>query len=129
MEVTGDVLREWHSGKLGAGLGVGVSIFGFDTGPRWMGVLGGPFASGSLRVLGPVSLGLALRADVGRVPVVTAWGLPLNFMGVFPIAVATVGWEPSQRVRLTLSGGPRWVNTWSWSGAGVDAGLAGALLW
>lgn len=127
MEITADAMRTWTRGGTSVSAGVEISACGFDAGLRWTSFLGGPAVEVWQRVSGAFGVGASVHVDAGRVPIVTRWGLPLNFSGVFPATFAGVRYEPSPLVRFELTGGPRWINTLAWAGAGFDAGFSGTV--
>lgn len=95
-----------------------LGCFGFGAPGRWMGILGGAFAEigGRPAPQIPVAVVLTARLQAGRVPVLTAWGLPMNYSGVFPGAGLRVRWEPSRSVSVGLGAEGLVIATYSWTG-------------
>ena len=125
MMISGDLLRSWQLGeRYTLAVGGELAAVGFDTGARWVGLLGGVEGVAAARIAGPVSLGAALHLDAGRLPTCTPWGWCMLYSGLFPALTADVRYEPSPRVALALGGGPRWIRTLAWSGAGLEGFLS-----
>lgn len=114
------------SERVGLAVGGELSCFGMDAGSRWMGVLGG--ATARLRLQSAwrsVSVGVGAHLDGGRIPIINAWGLPLNYAGFFPSGSAFLGYAPSPRVSFDASGAVMVVETLGYKGPGGRFGIAG----
>lgn len=114
--------------RVSVALGGEMSFFGVDAGSRWMGILGG--ATARLRcqtAWRPVTVGLGAHVDGGRIPIINAWGLPLNYAGFFPSASAFIGYAPSKRVSFDATGAAMIVETLGYRGPGGRFGLVGTV--
>ncbi len=128
MTITATGERVWPLGEAASvGFGPSLTAFGFETGGRWLAILGGPSASIRSRVAGPVGAGLALHLDAGRLPTSNAWGLCMLYSGLFPAAVGSLRYAPSDRIAVDATGGARVVRTLGWSGAGGEGGVAATI--
>lgn len=109
--LSADLVRTWAFDRvrlsLGAELGGTVDV------PYWAAVLGGPTASVGYAVHDEVAVNLTLHADFGRVPTVSSWGYPMNYIGMFPALGGSLVYSPAPRVRLSLRAQARVVDTWS----------------
>ena len=123
------VIRAWPlSERARIEAGGELAMVGPDGGTRWIGLLGGPVASlrGSPWAA-PLEVGVSLHGLFGRLPVITAWGLPINYSGAYPGASAALRYQPSPRAALELSGGALAINTLAYIGPAGWGGLNAVL--
>ncbi len=128
--ITGSLMRSIGLGRNSeVAVGAEGAAFGFDSGGRWTAILGGLVAV--VRTEVPLTrawlVGVGVHLDGGRLPVCNAWGLCLQYAGLFPAASAGVRYEASERVAFDLGGGARWVRTLAWSGAAGEGNFSGAV--
>lgn len=112
------------------GLGAEFGVFGFGDETHWIGVLGGPTVSGSVRPWSSsVAIGLEVGGDFGRIPVCNDWGLCLRYVGFFPSFSAKATWYASKAFAIgaALSGRP--VMTLAWQGASWEPSVHVRAFW
>jgi hypothetical protein len=124
-------LHLWPLGEaVVIGIGADVGLFGLGGVARWIGVLGGPTATGRFMPFSmPLSFELSVRLDFGRIPVCNAWGLCLRSLGFFPAIEAGVAYRFTQHVAAAATCGVRIIQTLAWSGASVEPAAAGRVFW
>jgi hypothetical protein len=130
MIIQADTTRSWAlSEGLHVLVGAELALEGFDSGGRWMAVLGG--LTGQIRgrtLWHPLWFGAGLHVDAGRLPTCSSWGFCMQSAGIFPALSQTVSYAPSDRVRFDLRMSERWIRTLPWDGAGIEVGFAGTIL-
>jgi len=109
--------------RLLAGAELGIIV---DVEPRWIGVLGGPLAGIAGRPWSaPIDMRLAAHVDLGHLPTCNAWGLCMQYSGLFPAGSFAATWTPSPQAFLGAFVDARYVKTLGWTGAGLGGGLSG----
>ncbi|WP_438029055.1 hypothetical protein [Sorangium sp. So ce233] len=108
--------------------GIGAAAFGFSS-LHWLGFLAGPEVGGDYRLSESWRAGGTLAADMGRVPVVTNWGYPMRYWGLFPRVQIGATYEPSPGVSMSAGLGARHVNTLAWEGVSWEPAARASFGW
>lgn len=120
--LTGSVLPtiqgSWRVPWEAADVRVGVEgSYGIDL-PRWAIILGGIYGQVGGRPYDRLPATVTLSAALlgGRMPVINAWGLPLNYSGLYPRAGIEAAWEPRKDLTVGAGCDGYVVMTYSWEG-------------
>ena len=112
--------------NLSLGLGAHLGAFGLFRDAAWIGVLGGPLLSASVKPSrAPLSFELAAHLDAGRVPLCNPWGLCARYLGFFPALHLGLAYTLAKHLALVAACGARFLRTLAWTGFSVEPAISG----
>ena len=134
----GEGKRRWTlSDTVTATGGAQFGVVGVGGPGNWLGVLGGPVGSVSVRPWTPdVRLTLGLALDFGRLPtckhiagLAEGETLCLGYVGLFPALSGGVDFYSEGHVAAGASCSLRYINTLGWTGASVEPSAFARVFW